>query len=94
MDKFDRILSDVLKKITPSKKERKEIELIRNTVLKITDKVIKPFGLEKTIAGSFIRDTWLRDKKEFDLFIMFPVSYSRERLEKLGLEVGKKIIES
>jgi tRNA nucleotidyltransferase (CCA-adding enzyme) len=38
-----------------------------------------------------MRNTWLPNKKEFDIFIMFPESYSRETLEKLGLDIGKKI---
>ncbi len=85
-------MKKVLRKITPTSKERKELADILKRVLSVTDEIIKPLGLEKTIAGSFIRDTWLRDKKEIDLFILFPVSYSRVDLEKTGLEVGKKIV--
>jgi tRNA nucleotidyltransferase (CCA-adding enzyme) len=87
-----RVLSDVLKRITPSEREREGLSRVLENVISATNAVIKPLGLEKTIAGSFIRDTWLTDKKEIDLFIMFPTFYSREKLERLGLEVGKKII--
>ncbi|MEE9322953.1 MAG: CCA tRNA nucleotidyltransferase [Candidatus Aenigmarchaeota archaeon] len=89
---MESVLKKVLKRITPSDSERKELYNVLKGVISTADRVIKPLGLEKTIAGSFIRDTWLTDKKEIDLFIMFPVSYSRESLEKLGLDVGKKII--
>lgn len=86
------VLDDVLKKITPTVKEREDLNKVLESILSVTQSVIKPIGLGKTIAGSFIRDTWLTDKKEIDLFILFPTTYPRERLERLGLEVGKKII--
>jgi tRNA nucleotidyltransferase (CCA-adding enzyme) len=88
---MDEILRNVIKRITPSSKEREEVESLLKRILNVTDKLIKP-KFERTIAGSFIRDTWLRDKKEIDLFILFPVSYSREELEKKGLELGREII--
>lgn len=86
------VLEKVLKRITPSDSERSELSGVLKKVLNVVDDVIKPLGLDKTIAGSFIRDTWLLDKREIDLFIMFPVSYSREGLERVGLDVGRKII--
>ena len=89
---MEAVLKRALKRITPSETERQEFSIALERILKAADCVIKPLGLEKTIAGSFIRDTWLADKKEMHLFIMFAVSYSREELEKIGLDVGKKII--
>ncbi len=86
------ILKKVTKRITPSEGEREELSSVLKKVTNAADNIITPLGLEKTIAGSFIRDTWLTDKKEIDLFIMFPVSYSREMLERIGLDVGKKIV--
>ena len=89
---MENVLKKVLKRITPSEGEREELLGVLEKVIGVTENVIKPLGLEKTIAGSFIRDTWLTDKKEIDLFIMFPVSYSRESLERVGLDVGRKIV--
>ncbi|NIO21496.1 MAG: CCA tRNA nucleotidyltransferase [Candidatus Aenigmarchaeota archaeon] len=89
---MENILRKVLKKITPTEKERGELNDVLERIIAVTENVIKPMGLGKTVAGSFIRDTWLTDKKEIDLFIMFPVSYSRIELEKSGLETGKNII--
>ena len=89
---MENVLKKVLKRITPSEGEREELLGVLEKVLSVTENVIKPLGLDKTIAGSFIRDTWLADKKEIDLFIMFPASHSRESLEGVGLDVGRKII--
>jgi len=91
MDKTDKVLKDVLKKITPTGKEREETDSIKKKIVGATQEAIRPHGLDMTLAGSYIRDTWMRHKKEFDVFIVFPEDYGREKLEKLGLEIGKSI---
>jgi tRNA nucleotidyltransferase (CCA-adding enzyme) len=90
---MEKVLSRVLRKITPSENEREKFLGVLKKIEKIADEIIKPLGLEKTVAGSFIRDTWLADKREMDLFILFPVSFSREKLEKIGLKIGMGITE-
>jgi tRNA nucleotidyltransferase (CCA-adding enzyme) len=84
-------ITEALKKITPSEEEQAETRTFIENVLKVTDDILKPHGLTRTLAGSYMRDTWLPNKKEFDIFIMFPESYSRDTLEKLGLDIGKRI---
>jgi tRNA nucleotidyltransferase (CCA-adding enzyme) len=94
MPTAEAVLKKVLEKITPTEKERKSTKAAINKIMQATDKAIKPFGLKYTLAGSFLRDTWLADKLEFDIFILFPESVSRERLEKRGMEIGKRIVRS
>jgi len=89
---MDAVLKKALEKLVPKGSEIKEFSEILQKVLAATDSIIRPLKVEKTIAGSFIRDTWLADKKELDLFILFPVTYTRKRLEKTGLEIGRKIV--
>ncbi|MCK5023612.1 MAG: hypothetical protein KAS04_05540, partial [Candidatus Aenigmarchaeota archaeon] len=81
---MEKVFKKVLNKIIPTSKERTDLSDVLKNVINATESVIGPLGLTKTVAGSFIRDTWLADKKEVDLFILFPVTYSRERLEKVG----------
>jgi len=85
-------LAFVLKKITPSPSEQKETEAVIDKVKETTGRIIKPYGISLTIAGSFVRDTWLPSKREFDLFLLFPEWYSRDDLEKKGLSIGKRIV--
>ncbi len=91
---FDIILQQVLKKITPSEQEKQAVHSVIEDVLAETKRIIKPHGLSVVLAGSFTRNTWLSHKKEFDIFIQFPVDTEREKLEKMGLELGKKIVKS
>ena len=89
---LDLVLQNVLKKITPSEQEKQAVHAVIEDVLEETKIIIKPHCLSVVLAGSFTRNTWLSHKKEFDIFIQFPVETSREDLEKLGLELGKKIV--
>ncbi len=94
MGNAETVLKKVLEKITPDDTERKKTDAALTSIKKATEEVIKPLKLDYTLAGSFLRDTWLPDKKEFDIFIMFPETVSREKLEKTGIDVGKKIVKA
>jgi len=90
----ERVSKKVLAKITPKESEEKAIRRVLDEVLDVTGNLIRPHKLQCTLAGSFLRNTWLSDKKEFDIFILFPESCPREVLERKGLELGKKIVSS
>jgi tRNA nucleotidyltransferase (CCA-adding enzyme) len=89
--KVHQILTEILQKITPTEKEQDETKLFLEKVMKSASQILKQYKLSYTLAGSYMRNTWLTSKKEFDIFIMFPESCPREKLEKTGLEIGKKI---
>ncbi|MBU0530240.1 MAG: CCA tRNA nucleotidyltransferase [Candidatus Aenigmatarchaeota archaeon] len=89
---MDTILKQVLKRITPSETEKHKTQGFIQNVIRVSGKLLEPRGLEQVLAGSYMRDTWMKDKKEFDLFIMFPEDTSREMLEKQGVEMGKMIV--
>jgi len=89
---LDSLLKNVLKKVTPSREEEREINSAIETVSKAVEKSIGK--LSYTLAGSFTRNTWMKDKKEFDVFILFPEYTKRSTLEKKGLEMGRKITSS
>lgn len=91
IDRKDRILQDVLDKISPTSKEQEKTQDLVDKVVAATRKAISGTNLDHVIAGSFTRDTWMKDKREFDIFIRFPVSAARKALEERGLELGKRI---
>jgi tRNA nucleotidyltransferase (CCA-adding enzyme) len=86
------ILKKVLGKIVPSKAESKKIQTLAKRALEIVDEEASKNGARAMLAGSLTRDTWLPGKREFDVFILFPESATREDMEKIGLEVGKRSI--
>jgi len=91
MAEINGILKSVIRRITPNEFEHADTERVLEKVKEAARKVLKPHKLTFIIAGSYVRNTYMRDKKEFDLFVLFPEKWSRERLEKTGLDIGKKI---
>ncbi len=88
---MEKVLNSVLRKVTPSGKEHEKADAMVQKVRAATDEVIKPHKMSHILAGSYTRGTYMPDKKEFDVFIMFPEDTPRQKLEKLGIEFGKKI---
>jgi tRNA nucleotidyltransferase (CCA-adding enzyme) len=70
-------LMDVAEKAMAEIKE--EIELI--------DGRIKP-----ALLGSASRDTWLREEKDLDIFLIFPLEYEKRQLEEIVTGIGNKVL--
>lgn len=45
------------------------------------------------LVGSAAKDTYLRSGVDYDVFILFPTDTPRERLEELGLELGRAVLD-
>lgn len=87
---MEKILTNVSKKITPSKKEiEKEEEMVQNIRQKLSKLKGKHSHLEW--CGSSARGTHLCGDRDLDLFIMFDKKLSEEELEKEGLKTAKKL---
>ncbi len=81
------LLKKVLKKVKPSAKKEKSVSELREKLLSTA----KSFSARAMICGSVAKGTWLADKNELDLFLLFPENLTREDFEKKGLETAKKI---
>ncbi len=44
------------------------------------------------LLGSASRDTWLREEKDLDIFLAFPLEYEKKRMEEIVTGIGKKIL--
>lgn len=88
------VLKEVLREIKPSVEERRKFNKISGEILGLTNEIARKYRGYAMIAGSLTRDTWLPKKNEFDVFIVFPKDIPEETLEKYGLEIGKKVIDS
>ncbi|MCS7105741.1 MAG: CCA tRNA nucleotidyltransferase [Candidatus Aenigmarchaeota archaeon] len=93
MEKYNKVIKEVLEKIKPKKEEEKKLKSLAQRVLKVADEEAKKYGAKAMLVGSITRDTWLPEKMEFDVFILFPSELKEKELEKLGLDIGKKVIE-
>ena len=79
-------LLDVLESIKPSAKELKdELEVANRLVEHI--KLHVPPSCEVALTGSIAKKTFLRDKKDVDIFVLFPRSEPKEHLESKIKEI-------
>lgn len=85
-----KLLQRVLRRITPSKAEKKAQAQL---AAKIIDSIKKTGGshIDVMLCGSNARDTHLKGDHDLDIFVLFPEKLSRKDFEKEGLKIGKKI---
>jgi len=93
MKNYSKVLKGVLKKIEPSAEEKKRLNAYAKKAVAYVKKEAKKFNAKVILAGSITRDTWLTDKKEFDVFVLFPERTSEKRMEEIGLKIGKTVIQ-
>jgi tRNA nucleotidyltransferase (CCA-adding enzyme) len=92
MGDINLFLKNIQKQILPDKKAERELKSLARKVLRVANKKAKKYEAKAMIVGSITRDTWLPDKKEFDVFVLFPKDLKPSELEKYGLQVAKEIV--
>jgi tRNA nucleotidyltransferase (CCA-adding enzyme) len=85
----------VLHKITPTTKEKKQIQKVVTSLKKrVMHEITKTkVRIEIELVGSIAKDTFIRNAVDIDLFLLFPPAVPRETLEKKGLAIGRAILE-
>jgi len=83
------VLKGVLKKVKPSKAETTAMAALYRKVIAAAskNKSVRPL-----ICGSVEKGTWLADRREIDMFLLFKPDVERADLEKKGLDAAKKIM--
>jgi len=90
--KIDKITTEVLKKITPTKVENERVKALAKDLEKKVVLACLEFGVEAIVRleGSVAKDTWLSEGPDIDIFMQLPVTIPRKDLEKLSLKIAKK----
>ncbi len=87
---FKRTKKELLKEIKPDSSQTiKEKKFIENIIKKIN----KTPGnhLSAVVAGSFGKDTHLKNTKDFDIFVSYPPSLEKDKFIEEGLSLGQKV---
>ena len=88
------ITKKVLDIITPSFKERKELEgviyWLKTLITQEIEKRKLPINIE--LVGSTAKDTYLRKNLDIDLFLLYPSIISKEDIVKSTLSIGRVIL--
>ncbi len=84
---FERVLAD----IKPSDSEAADITYKVNELINILARIV-PKSVELRVAGSIARGTNLKGTGDVDIFMLFDKNMERDKVVKLGLEYGKKVL--
>ncbi|MEM0480922.1 MAG: CCA tRNA nucleotidyltransferase [Candidatus Aenigmatarchaeota archaeon] len=93
-EKIREVLKEAYKIVVPTKAEQEALLNFANKIVNIANEFAKVYNAEAVLVGSVARDTWLPGKKEIDVFIQLPLYFSREKLEEIGLIIGKRVAEA
>ncbi len=89
---YSSIFREVLKQVKPTGEQRRKLLRLAKKALRLTNRAARRYKAKAMLAGSITRDTWMPDKMEFDVFILFPERLKEKKLEEYGLAVGRKVI--
>jgi len=91
----NRILQKVLKRITPTREQRKRVEQLARRLQEKVSQTAREMGVtaEVRVEGSVAKDTWLSEEPEIDIFMQIPPELPREMLGNVCLKVAKKAVE-
>ena len=89
---LEEIHAEVLKRVTPSESEQKQIlSLAKKLAEKVREETKKKeIEAEIRVEGSVAKNTWLKDCPEIDVFMRVPTTTPREAFGTVCLEIAKK----
>ncbi len=92
MQEIEAITKQVLKKITPGKKDRTKVDAITCELEQKVALACKQEGVPAIVRveGSVAKDTWLKENPDIDIFMRLPTSIPRKNLGDIGLKIAKK----
>jgi len=89
----DELYREVLDRIKPSSAEEAHMRSVAREVIDKADSEAREQGLDVYAihVGSTARDTWLKGKKDIDIFLMFPPDTPLEKLKEDGLRLAREV---
>jgi tRNA nucleotidyltransferase (CCA-adding enzyme) len=92
---INNVYSEILEKITPTKKNRAKIEALAKELEQKVAAACAKHGVKAIvrIEGSVAKDTWLKEEPDIDIFMRLPPSIPRKALGEVSLEIARDATE-
>ncbi|WP_336336540.1 CCA tRNA nucleotidyltransferase [Haloarcula brevis] len=93
-DEFDAVVEELRARVSPTDDERAQLQRVADAVIADAESAVAdlPVDAEVVQVGSTARGTWTAGDRDVDVFVCFPPSLDRERLEEYGLTVGHAVL--
>ncbi len=91
----DRVEARITERITPSPEFLARVERVRTGLVERVGEAARARGsplVRALVAGSAARGTFLSDRLDIDLFLLFPPELTRDRLKEEGLALGRAVL--
>ncbi len=91
----DRIERQVLERISPSADLMARVDRVRRTLVERAETIARSRGrplVRALVAGSAARGTFIADRLDIDLFLLYPPDTPRPVLAEEGLAVGRELV--
>jgi tRNA nucleotidyltransferase (CCA-adding enzyme) len=91
----DRVETAVSARIAPSAEMLDRVARVRSQLVERVTEVARSRGsplVRAVVAGSAARGTFLADRLDIDLFLLFPPDLGRDRLREEGLALGRAVL--
>lgn len=95
MNQFNTLEQQIIETITPSQKDREQLQ---NTILTLTEIVKNKLNERRQnavieLVGSTAKDTFLKDNLDIDLFIIFPPDIPEKNIASATLQIGRDVLQ-
>ncbi len=90
---WNKMRKEILKRVKPSTRFHLSVKKTADDVVEKLNS-LSPDNIEVMLTGSFAKGTYIKDDVDFDVFILFPESYSIDELESMAFEWGKQVLET
>jgi len=89
---LEKISATVLKKVTPSPREKEQVLSLSENLVKRVKTATKKARIdaEVRVEGSIAKGTWLREEPEIDIFMRLPTTMPREAFGTVCLKIAKE----
>ena len=91
----DRVEASIAARIAPSPEFLARVEQVRTELVRRVEEAARARAgplVRALVAGSAARGTFLADRLDIDLFLLFPPELSRDRLKEEGLALGRAVL--
>ena len=91
----ERVESIVAARIAPTAEFLERVRNVRTNLVRTVEEAARARGsplVRALVAGSAARGTFLSDRLDVDLFLLFPPDLSRDRLKEEGLALGHAVL--
>jgi tRNA nucleotidyltransferase (CCA-adding enzyme) len=89
---FEKVCTNVLGKVTPSPKEKRDISRLAEELRKKVQKASEEANVkaEVRVEGSVAKNTWLSKEPDIDIFMRLPTTMPKESFRTTCLEIARK----